>query len=177
MAGSPRLKELIRNVKDFPKPGIVFRDITTLVQDPAAFREAVRLMAEPFRQDRVELVVAVEARGFIFGAPVALELRAGFVPVRKPGKLPAATTAETYQLEYGSDMVQIHSDAIKPGQRVLVVDDLLATGGTVAATCRLVERLGGKIVGVSFLVDLEFLPGRKKLAQYKTFAVVGYDAE
>jgi len=170
-------KGLIRNVPDFPKKGIVFRDITTLIKDSEALRRAVKQMADPFRQERVEVVVAVESRGFIFGAPVALELDAGFVPVRKPGKLPAQTTSETYSLEYGRDTVQIHTDAIKPGQRVLLVDDLLATGGTMAATARLVERLGGKVVGAVFLVELSFLAGRARLGKYRTVALVDYASE
>ncbi|NIA21437.1 MAG: adenine phosphoribosyltransferase, partial [Anaerolineaceae bacterium] len=144
---SERFKQLIRNVPDFPKPGIVFRDITTLIGDPQALREVVRLMAAAFGDDGIEVVAGIESRGFIFGAAVAIELGLGFVPIRKPGKLPAATTAETYELEYGADTVEIHTDAISPGQKVLLVDDLLATGGTMAAACRLVERLGGQVAG------------------------------
>ena len=147
-----RLLPLIRNVPDFPKPGIVFRDITTVISDPKALRAAVKQMAKPFADDRIDVVVGIESRGFIFGAAIAVELGVGFVPVRKPGKLPYQTTSETYQLEYGSDTVQIHTDAIRPGQRVLMVDDLLATGGTMAAACRLVERLGGTVAGISFLI-------------------------
>jgi adenine phosphoribosyltransferase len=172
-----RFKELIRNVPDFPKPGIVFRDITTLVKDPLAFHEAVCQMADAFRHEHIDAVAAVESRGFIFGAPVALELGVAFVPLRKPGKLPAAKTAETYQLEYGSDTIEVHTDAISPGQRVLLVDDLLATGGTMVAACRLVERLGGVVAGIAFLVDLEFLNGRAKLGKYNVVSLVGYDKE
>jgi len=167
------LRGLIRNIPDFPKPGIVFRDITTLLQDAAALRETVQQMADAFRDDRVDLVAAVESRGFIFGAAVAVELGAGFVPIRKPGKLPA----ETYELEYGTDTVEIHTDAVRPGQRVLMVDDLLATGGTMAAACRLVERLGGTVVGIAFLVELEFLSGRSRLADYRIVSLAGYDTE
>jgi len=172
-----RFKELIRSVPDFPKPGIVFRDITTLLQDAGALRAAVRQMADAFRDDAVDVVAAVEARGFIFGAAVAIELGVGFVPIRKPGKLPADTGAETYELEYGTDTVEIHTDAVKPGQKVLMVDDLLATGGTMAAACRLVEKLGGSVAGIAFLIDLEFLNGRRKLAGYKIVSLVGYHTE
>jgi len=176
-AKSPDFKTLIRNVPDFPKPGIVFRDITTVISDPKALRAAVKQMAKPFADDRIDVVVGIESRGFIFGAAIAVELGVGFVPVRKPGKLPYQTTSETYQLEYGSDTVQIHTDAIRPGQRVLMVDDLLATGGTMAAACRLVERLGGTVAGISFLIDLAFLNGRQKLPNRKIAALVSYDAE
>jgi adenine phosphoribosyltransferase len=171
------LRNLVRNVVDFPKPGIVFRDITTLIHDPQALRTAVQLMAEPFRNKAVAMVAGIESRGFIFGAAIALELGVGFVPIRKPGKLPADTTRESYDLEYGSDAVEIHTDAIEAGQKVLMVDDLLATGGTMAAACRLVERLGGQIVGLSFLIELEFLGGRKNLGDYPISALIGYDAE
>ena len=174
---SERFRQLIRSVPDFPKPGIIFRDITTLISDPVALRDVVRQMAGPFRDDRIDLVVGIESRGFIFGAAVAIELGVGFVPIRKPGKLPAETAAETYQLEYGADTVEIHTDAITRGQKVLMVDDLLATGGTMAAACRLVEGLGGQVAGMAFLIDLEFLNGRAKLGDYKTVALVGYDAE
>ena len=174
---SERFKQLIRNVPDFPKPGIVFRDITTLISDPAALRDVVRQMADAFRDDSIDLVVGIESRGFIFGAAVAIELGVGFVPIRKPGKLPAETTAQTYQLEYGADTVEIHTDAITRGQKVLIVDDLLATGGTMAAACRLVERLGGQVAGIALVIELEFLNGRAKLGDYKTVALVGYDAE
>jgi len=174
---SERFKQLIRNVPDFPKPGIVFRDISTLVGDPQALPDVVHRMAEAFGDDGIEVVAGIESRGFIFGAAVAIELGVGFVPIRKPGKLPAATTAETYDLEYGTDTLEIHTDAISPGQKVLLVDDLLATGGTMAAACRLVERLGGQVAGISLLIDLEFLNGRARLGDYKIVALVGYDAE
>lgn len=157
------LTEFIRDVPDFPKKGIIFKDITPLIGDAAALQEACTRLAEPFRGRGIEKVVGIESRGFIFGAPVAERLSAGFVPLRKPGKLPYKTIRETYQLEYGSDSVEIHEDAIRPGQKVLLVDDLLATGGTMAAACRLVEKLGGDVVGIAFVIELNFLRGREKL--------------
>ncbi len=172
------LRSLVRNVVDFPKPGIVFRDITTVIHNARALRRTVELMADPFRNQGITMVAGIESRGFIFGAAIAMELGAGFIPIRKPGKLPAETTSESYELEYGSDAVEIHTDAIEQGQKVLMVDDLLATGGTMAAACRLIERLGGDVVGVSFLIELEFLGGRKKLGtSYPIHAIIGYDAE
>lgn len=174
---SPDFKSLIRSVPDFPKPGIVFRDITTLIADAKALRSTVKQMAKPFLDDQIDVVVGIESRGFIFGAALAIELGVGFVPVRKPGKLPYQTTCETYELEYGSDTIEIHTDAVTAGQRVLMVDDLLATGGTMAAACRLVERLGGTVAGIAFLIDLAFLGGRRKLPNRKIVALVSYDAE
>lgn len=171
------LRERIRSVPDFPKKGIVFRDITTLLKDPGALHSAVDRLALRYRAAGIEAVVCTEARGFILGAPLAYVLGAGFVPARKPGKLPAAAVRQEYALEYGSDAVEIHIDAIRPGQRILVHDDLLATGGTIQATCRLVERLGGKIVGVSFLIELSFLKGRERLKDYDVFSLVVYDSE
>ncbi|MBN2581618.1 MAG: adenine phosphoribosyltransferase [Planctomycetes bacterium] len=176
-AAAERLKQLVRSVPDFPKPGIVFRDITTVISDARALRETVKLMADPFRDQGIDVVVGVESRGFIFGAAVAIELGVGFVPVRKPGKLPAETVREEYSLEYGTDAIEMHADAISKGQKVLMVDDLLATGGTMAAACHLVERQGGQVAGIAFLIELEFLGGRKKLADYKTVALIGYDSE
>ncbi|MGE5654095.1 MAG: adenine phosphoribosyltransferase, partial [Bacillota bacterium] len=146
------LESFIRVIPDWPKAGISFKDVTTLLKDAKAFRQAIHTMAEPYRESGVELVVGPEARGFLFGAPLAYELGAGFVPVRKPGKLPGETISVSYQLEYGQDSLEIHRDAIQPGQRVLVVDDLLATGGTVASTVKLVEELGGIVIGVAFLI-------------------------
>jgi len=172
-----QLQQLIRNVKDFPKPGIVFRDITPLLADEQGFAAAVQAMADPFRDKNIDLVVAIESRGFIFGAAIARRLNCGFVPVRKPGKLPADTIDEEYQLEYGSDKLEMHADAIKSGQRILIVDDLLATGGTMRACCRMVERLGGEIVGISFLIELAFLKGRAGLADYNIHTVIKYDQE
>lgn len=171
------LRNLVRNVADFPKPGIVFRDITTLIRDPRALQNTVRLMAEPFRDKGIGMVAGIESRGFIFGAAIAMELDAGFIPIRKPGKLPADTSSESYELEYGTDTIEIHTDAIEPGQKILMVDDLLATGGTMGAACRLVERLGGEIAGVSFLIELEFLGGRKKMGSYPVNALISYDCE
>lgn len=168
------LKSVIRNVPDFPKEGIGFKDITTLLKDGKAFRKAVDDLCEPYRGKKLDVVVGVESRGFIFGGAVAIELGVGFVPVRKPGKLPAETLKEEYSLEYGVDAVEIHRDSIREGMQVLIVDDLLATGGTAAATVRLVESLGGVVVGVSFLIELSFLGGRKKLEQVPIHVLVDY---
>lgn len=169
------LKALIREIADFPKPGISFKDITTVLKDGAAFREVVRRMAEPFREKGCDLVVGVESRGFILGAPIAYELGAGFVIVRKPGKLPAEVLATSYELEYGVDSLEIHKDSIAPGERVLIVDDLLATGGTISAAARLVEELQGEIAGFSFFIELGFLAGRRRLEGYDVHALVTYD--
>jgi adenine phosphoribosyltransferase len=168
------LKGAIRDVPDFPKPGIVFKDITPVLSDAELFRRTTEAMAAPFIDAGISYVVGVESRGFIFGAPVALALGAGFTPVRKPGKLPYRTTAAEYALEYGTDRLEIHADACAPDARVLVVDDVLATGGTAAATCRLVEALGGVVVGCSFLVELSFLPGRAALSGRRVEALVTY---
>lgn len=166
MAGSAELAALIRDVPDFPKKGILFKDITTLLKQPEAFRMAVDLLAEPFREDKIDVVVGMESRGFIFAAPLAYKLGAGFVPVRKLGHLPAEAVRVEYSLEYGSNVLEMHRDAVEPGQRVLVVDDLLATGGTVLATINLVEQLGGVVTGIGFLVELLFLNGRANLHGY-----------
>ena len=171
------LTDSIRTIPDFPKPGIMFRDITTLLKDPAALREALDALAAPFAGEKVDLVVAAEARGFILGGAVADRLGAGFVPVRKPGKLPAECIEETYELEYGANTVAMHRDAIQPGQRVLMLDDLLATGGTMAACCRLVERLGGRIVACLFLIELSYLGGREKLGDYRVISLADYEEE
>jgi adenine phosphoribosyltransferase len=171
------LRERIRCVSDFPRKGIVFRDITTLLKDPRAFSDAIDRLVLHYRNVPVQAVVSVESRGFILGSPLAYLLGAGFVPIRKPGKLPAATVREEYALEYGIDAVEIHKDAISPGQRIIVHDDLLATGGTIQAACRLVERLGGEIVGVSFLIELNFLKGRDRLKAYDVFSLIQYDHE
>jgi adenine phosphoribosyltransferase len=168
------LKQRIRHVPDFPKPGILFYDITTLLQDPEGFRLAVAAMADPHRDARIDVVVGIESRGFIFGAAVADRLNAGFAPVRKPGKLPSTTKKASYALEYGTDSLEIHDDAVKPGQRVLIVDDLLATGGTASATVGLVKGLGATVVGVQFLIELEFLNGRDKLKGEDVRAVLQY---
>jgi adenine phosphoribosyltransferase len=169
------LDRYIRDVPDFPKKGIVFKDITPLLADASALALAVEMIANPFRNKKVELVVGAESRGFIFGMAVAQALSVGFVPIRKPGKLPAKTIKKSYDLEYGTDSLEIHADAVKPGQKVLMVDDLLATGGTMRACCDLVKELGGDIVGVTFLIELAFLHGRDKLKEYEVCSVIKYD--
>jgi len=168
------LKSSIRTVEDWPKKGISFKDITTLLKDPELLKESIKLMAAPFKKDKVDLVVGPESRGFIFGVPVAIALGAGFVPVRKKGKLPAKTVSVTYDLEYGSDTLEMHEDAIKKGQRVLIVDDLLATGGTISAVTKMCEQLGADIVGLSFMIELEFLNGKDKLKGRKISSIVKY---
>lgn len=168
------LAKSIRDVPDFPKEGILFKDITTLLKDPEAFRAAVNVFVDRYRDKGVDVVVAVESRGFILGGAAAVALGAGFVPVRKPGKLPAATYRETYELEYGTDSVEIHQDAIQPGQRVLVLDDLLATGGTVEAVIRLLSKFDCEIAGVAFLIELDFLKGREKLAGQDVFSHIHF---
>lgn len=167
----------IRSVPDFPKKGIVFRDITTLLKNKEALASAIDELYDHYKGLRVDKVVSVESRGYILGAPLAYRLGAGFVPIRKPGKLPAATLKQEYALEYGTDAVEIHKDAICTGERILLHDDLLATGGTIAAACQLVEKLGGKIIGVSFLIELTFLQARKRLNQYDIFSLIRYDSE
>jgi adenine phosphoribosyltransferase len=168
------LAKLIRDIPDFPKPGILFKDITTLLKDAAGWREAVDAMSALFAGQPVDKVVGVEARGFAFAAPIAYKLGAGLVLVRKPGKLPGETLAYTYELEYGTDTLEIHKDAISEGENVLIVDDLLATGGTVQATAHMVEQLGGKIVGIGFLIELDFLHGREKLDGYSVKSLIHY---
>lgn len=171
---APRLTAAIRDVPDFPKAGIVFKDITPVLLDAALFREATEALAAPFARDRIKHVVAIESRGFILGAPVAQILGAGFVPFRKPGKLPHVVQRVEYALEYGVDALECHRDALREGEGVLVVDDVLATGGTAAAACSLVEALGATVVGCSFLVELAFLGGRAKLGRRRVEALVGY---
>ena len=168
------LRAKIREIPDFPKPGILFYDITTLLKDAGAFKESIDLMLEPFRDKQVDLIVGMESRGFIFSAPMAIDLSAGFVPVRKLGKLPAETASVEYALEYGTNTLEIHKDAIQPGQKVLIVDDLLATGGTVLGTIELVKTLKAEVVGLAFLVELNFLKGRERLGEYYTHSVVQY---
>ncbi len=168
------LRAKIREIPDFPKPGILFYDITTLLKEPAAYKEAIDLMLEPYRDERVDLVVGMESRGFIFSSPMAYQLDAGLVPVRKLGKLPAETLTVEYALEYGSNTLEIHRDAIQAGHKVLIVDDLLATGGTVRGTIELVERLKGEVVGLAFLVELDFLKGRERLEGRRVTSVVQY---
>ena len=171
------LRKYIRSIPGFPKPGIVFRDITPLLADGKALKEACKRLADHYRPSKPDLVVGAEARGFIFGAGVAIDLGVGFAPVRKPGKLPAKTISYTYELEYGQDTLTMHWDAVKSGQRVLLVDDLLATGGTMEACARMVEQLGGKVVGCGFVIDLSFLPGRSKLSKYDVFTLIDYKSE
>lgn len=171
------LKPYIRSIPDFPKAGIMFRDITPLLSHPAAFRESIRQLADAFRDTRVTVVAAAEARGFIFAAPLALEFNCAFVPVRKPGKLPFDTRSFHYELEYGKDTLEMHSDAIKPGDRVLLIDDLLATGGTMQACCRLAEQSGAEVVGCGFVIELTFIPGRQRLAPHKVVSLLQYDSE
>jgi adenine phosphoribosyltransferase len=168
------LRAKIREVPDFPKPGILFYDITTLLREADAFREAIELMTAPYKDEGIDLVVGMESRGFIFSAPMAIHLGSGFVPVRKLGKLPSETISVEYELEYGTNTLEVHRDAIRPRQRVLIVDDLLATGGTVLGTIELVKRLKGEIVGLSFLVELGFLKGRERLDGYRIHSVIGY---
>lgn len=168
------LKSYIREVPDYPKPGILFYDITTLLQDPQGFRQAVDRFVWLFIGERVDKVVGMESRGFMFAPIVAYNLAAGFVPVRKPGKLPAGTRREEYALEYGTDALEMHEDAIRPGERVLVVDDLVATGGTAAATAKLVEGAGGEVAALGFLLELEFLKARERLAGYRVESLIRY---
>jgi adenine phosphoribosyltransferase len=168
------LKRLIRHVPDFPKPGILFYDVTTLLQDPNGFQQAIDAMAASHHASRIDTVVGIESRGFIFGAAVADRLRAGFVPVRKPGKLPSKTKQESYALEYGTDSLELHEDAAQHGHRVLIVDDLLATGGTAAATVRLVRSTGAEVVALQFLIELVDLGGRDRLKGENVEAVLQY---
>lgn len=174
---SVNLKDYIRSIPDFPKPGIVFRDITPMLKSAAAMKEVIRQLAEPFRDSNVTSVLAAEARGFVFGAPLAMELDAAFVPVRKPGKLPFETETLHYDLEYGSDALEIHSDAIESGDRVLLVDDLLATGGTIEACMKLAEKQGAEVVGAAFVVELDFLNGRRRLGDRKIQSLLRYQTE
>jgi adenine phosphoribosyltransferase len=170
-----QLKKLIREVPDFPKKGILFYDITTLLKDKTGFAQLIDLFSEHYIGNHIDLILGMEARGFIFGPALAYRLNAGFVPVRKPGKLPAATVRCEYELEYGSNCLEVHRDAIEKGQRVLIVDDLLATGGTAEATTRLVKSLGGEIAGLAFVVELDFLNGRERLKPYNVFSLLHYD--
>jgi adenine phosphoribosyltransferase len=169
------LKTLIRTVPDFPKPGILFYDITTVLKDKAGFATLIDAFAQYYIGKEIDLVLGIEARGFIFGPALAYRLNAGFVPVRKPKKLPAPTARVTYDLEYGTDALEIHLDAIQPGERVVIVDDLLATGGTMQATVELVRQLGGEIAGLGFAIELDFLQGRDKFQQYDVLSLLHYD--
>jgi adenine phosphoribosyltransferase len=171
------LKPFIREVPGFPKPGINFKDITTLLKDGVAFGQTIDTMAAYFENKRPDVIVGAESRGFLLGAPLAYKFGCGFVLVRKPNKLPAAVEQVSYQLEYGEDTLEIHRDAIQPGQKVLLVDDLLATGGTISAVAELVKKLGGDITGFAFLIELDFLQGRERLAGYDILSLIHYDAE
>jgi adenine phosphoribosyltransferase len=168
------LKRYIREIPDFPKPGILFYDITTLLQHPLALRMTVDRFVWLFAQRHIQKVVGIESRGFMFAPIVAYDLNAGFVPVRKPGKLPAEKVRETYELEYGNDTLEMHRDAILPGEQVLIIDDVVATGGTAAATARMVESVGGVVAGFGFIIELAFLPGRKKLEGYEVASLIQY---
>jgi adenine phosphoribosyltransferase len=171
------LASLIRNVPDFPKEGIGFKDITTLLKDGEGFRLCVQNMWEPFKEDGIKKIAGIESRGFILGSAMAYEHGLPFIPFRKPGKLPAETVSESYALEYGEDSIELHVDAVEHGERVLVVDDLLATGGTAAAACKLIEKLGGVVGGVSLMIELSFLAGRKKLEGRKINVLINFDSE
>jgi adenine phosphoribosyltransferase len=171
------LEKFIRDVPDFPKKGIVFKDITPLLGNYEALKQAVEQLCEPFRGKGIEMVAGIESRGFIFGSMVAQHLKAGFVPIRKKGKLPAATVSQSYSLEYGTDQIEIHADAIARGAKVLMIDDLLATGGTMAAACKLVEKIGGNVAGVAFVVELCLLNGRKLLEGYDVHSLIPVKAE
>lgn len=168
------LKEKIRVVPDFPEQGIRFKDITTLLQDGEAFKYAIDQMADFARQQNADLIAGPEARGFVLAAPLAYAMNLGFVPIRKKGKLPGETVSVAYELEYGKDKLEIHRDAIRPGQRVVIADDLLATGGTISSTIKLVEELGGVVAGLAFMIELTYLPGREKLQNYDVFTLVQY---
>jgi adenine phosphoribosyltransferase len=170
-------RKLIREVPDFPKPGINFKDITTLIKDGRALKKSTKEILKKFSKKKIDVVAGIESRGFIFGALVAYELGVGFVPVRKPGKLPAESVSAAYDLEYGQNVLHLHKDAIKKNQKVLIVDDLLATGGTLRASCDLVEKLGAKVAGIGVLIELTFLNGRDKLKGYDVFSLVQYDRE
>jgi adenine phosphoribosyltransferase len=169
------LKMNIRDIPDFPKPGIMFKDITPLLSNHAAFRKAIKDISGHFAGQEIDLILGAEARGFIFGSALAYEMGVGFIPARKPGKLPHKTTNATYELEYGTDSLEIHEDAIAPGQRVLVVDDVLATGGTARAKADLIEKLQGEVAGLAFLIELAFLEGRVKLGGYDVFSLIRYE--
>ena len=166
------LNKIIRNVPDFPKPGIQFKDITTLLSDPAALRFTIEALAKKFSGEKIDVIAGIESRGFIFGTPLATHLSVGFIPIRKPGKLPSAIHRVSYALEYGQDSLEIHQDAVKPGQRVLIIDDLLATGGTAQAATQLIEKCGGTVVGLGFVIELAFLRGRERLSPHKVISLL-----
>ncbi len=168
------LRELVRAIPDFPIPGILFRDVTPLLRDPRGLRDVVDRLAEDFRGARIDVVAGIESRGFIFGAPLAMALGVGFVPIRKPGRLPYDKVSREYALEYGTNVLEMHADAVRPGERVLLVDDLLATGGTASASAHLVEAIGGVVAAAAFVIELEFLEGRKALAGYDVRSLIRY---
>lgn len=168
------LKELVRAIPDFPIPGILFRDVTPLLRDPRGLRDVVDRLAEEFRGGGIDVVAGIESRGFIFGAPLAMALGVGFVPIRKPGRLPYDKVSREYALEYGTNVLEMHADAVQPGERVLIVDDLLATGGTASASAHLVEAIGGVVAAAAFVIELEFLEGRKALAGYEVRSLIQY---
>ena len=168
------LKSHIRAIPDFPEKGILFRDVTTLLKEPAAFRQVIQQMTDYYRDSHATHVCAVEARGYMFGAPLAYNLGLGFIPVRKPGKLPYDTISQAYELEYGKNVLELHRDAVGPGDRVLIVDDLIATGGSARATAQLVEKLGAQVAGFGFIIELEFLNGRQALEGYEVFSLLQY---
>jgi len=170
-------KKFVRDIPDFPKKGIVFRDITTLLKHKETYRQVIDAFYDHYKRRSIDVVIGIEARGFLLAASLAYKLGAGLVPVRKPGKLPAEALRVEYDLEYGKDALEIHRDAIGEGQRVLIVDDLLATGGTISATCEMVEKLGGHIVGIAFLIELDFLKGRKKLTGHEVWSLIHYETE
>ncbi|MBS3088205.1 adenine phosphoribosyltransferase [Candidatus Pacearchaeota archaeon] len=171
------IKSKIRTIPHFPKPGVMFRDITTLLKDPEGMEKVTEILCNRYKNKNIDVIAGIESRGFIIGGILAMRLGVGFIPVRKPGKLPAPTIKEEYQLEYGTDAIEIHKDAISPGQNVLVIDDLIATGGTAQATCNLVERLGGRIEEVAFVIELPELNGRKKLSRWPVFSIVKFEGE
>ncbi len=173
----PDIKKAIRTIPDWPAKGVMFRDITTLLQDPAAFREAVDRFYDRYKPMKIDTIVGIDARGLIFGAPLAYKLETPFVPVRKKGKLPYKTVSQSYALEYGQDSIEIHEDAIKKGDRVVIVDDLIATGGTIKAAIQLVEKLGGQVIECAFVVDLPDLKGKEKIRQYSIFTLVEFEGE
>ncbi|WP_050635506.1 adenine phosphoribosyltransferase [Candidatus Stoquefichus sp. SB1] len=168
------LKKYIADIPDFPEPGVLFRDVTPLLADATAYKESIRLLVDFAKDKNIDVIAGPEARGFLFGCPAAVELNCGFVPVRKPGKLPREVVSKSYELEYGTNEIQMHSDSIKPGQNVLIVDDLLATGGTVEAAVSLIEQMGGNVVGIAFLIELEALKGRDLLKGYDVYSVLKY---
>jgi len=168
------LKKYIRDIPDFPQKGVMFRDITPILKEPEPFKYVIDAMVDKYKNENIDKIVSVEARGYIFGGVLSYNLNCGFVPVRKPGKLPAETVSMEYTLEYGKNIIEIHKDAITSGERILVFDDLLATGGTVLATCKLVEKLGGKVIGCAFVIDLTYLHGTEKLKDYNVFSLIEY---